>query len=108
MVLARETFQGRDVLRVRTVPREGIASTRLIAMDDGAMLTEQILTLVPGAGLQALERRYAGWREVPGTGGLTLPFSYLLRVAGGEMEVSVTHIEPNASVEPGRYAPPKN
>ncbi len=100
VVLSRETFQGRDVFRVRTAPRDGLASMRLVDVHDGSVLVEYSFSLVPGAGLVGVERRYEDWRAVERGGGLRWPFAQTLAIAGSHLRVTVMEIDVRAPIDP--------
>jgi hypothetical protein len=106
LVLGREKFEGRDVLRVRTQPREGLASTKLVSVETGAVVVEQGIAFVPGTGLQPTETRHADFREVEG---VTLSYVQTVSVGAGgggtRMAIAVSGIEPRTKIGDDVFAP---
>lgn len=99
LVLARETFQGAEVLRVRTVPRAGFASTKLVSLESGAVLVEYDISVAPGAGFIPTETRYADFRTVDG---VLLPFRHTVTTgpsAATAIALTVTRAEPRAAID---------
>ncbi len=48
------------------VPKEGLASTKLVDVETGIVRAEFGFTIVPGAGLQGVVTRYSDHREIGG------------------------------------------
>lgn len=65
-VLARERSGEDEVFRVRLTPREGLATTKLVHAETGAVVVEEGFVLFPGAGLQGVTARHTDFREVEG------------------------------------------
>ncbi len=107
VVLSREKFQGRDVFRVRTSPRDGLASTRLVDADDGSVQVDYSFSLVPGAGLAGMERRFEDWRVVEKGGGLRWPFAQTVAVAGGRVRATVSEVDVRVQLDPQTLARPE-
>lgn len=106
VVLARETMDERSVLRVRTVPRVGFATTKWLDAETGAIVREQGISVIPGAGVQGTETRYADFRRV---GGVLLPHvqtTTLPRIPAAKMIVTYTEVTPRAEIDAALLAPP--
>lgn len=104
IVLSREVFEGEDVYRVRLVPAEGLASTKLVRASDGVVLAEMSLSLIPGAGLLPVEKGYSDFRQ---EAGLTLPAAQVLRVGGTEIRTRIIGVEARAVLDRNDLTPPQ-
>lgn len=65
-VLAKETFDGREVFRVRLTRQRGMAVTKLVNAETGVVVAEFGITMMSGNGSQGAETRYRDIREVGG------------------------------------------
>ena len=77
-VLKRIESDGRAALLVRTVPKEGPGSTKIVDEDSGLLLGEDKLEFLPGIGYVGLRSSYEDFRDV---GGVRLPFRIVSRYA---------------------------
>lgn len=102
LVLGREKFENREVFRVRLEPREGLASTKLVSAETGAVAAEYGIAFAPGAGLQPTETRHADFRDVEG---VMFSFSQALAIGGTRMTVTVSQVEPRARLDDSVFAP---
>ena len=59
------------VLLVRTVPREGPGSTKIVDETSGMLIAEDRLELIPGMGFVGVRTSYQDFRDVAG---VRLPF----------------------------------
>ena len=105
VVLGQETFQGSEVIRIRTAPAEGFASTKLLNVKTGAVMADYGISVPPGAGLMPIETRYSDFRMIEG---LLLSHEYTVILPGGDanrVKMTLVNVEPRISVEPDTFAP---
>jgi hypothetical protein len=102
VVLAREIFEGAAVYRVRTVPREGFASTKLVNAETGVVVAEFRIILVAGGGIQPSETRFSDLRVVEG---VTLASGQSVRIAGTQLKMTFSEITPRAEFDPAMLQP---
>jgi CubicO group peptidase (beta-lactamase class C family) len=108
VVLGREAFEGSEVLRIRTAPAEGFASTKLVNVATGAVMVDYGISVPPGAGLMPVETRYSDFRLIEG---LLLAHEYTVILPGGDanrVKMKVVNVEPRISMEPDTFVPPTN
>ena len=106
-VLAREQLGGAEVLRVRTAPREGLASTKLVGVETGAVLVEYGISVPPGAGMVPVETRHADFRLIDG---VSISHEQTMRLggaAGSAVKMRITTVEPRAEMDAGVFQLPR-
>jgi CubicO group peptidase (beta-lactamase class C family) len=105
VVLGRESFEGSEVLRIRTAPGDGFASTKLLNVETGAVMVDYSISVPPGAGLLPIETRYSDFKTIEG---LLLSHAWTIVLPGGEanqVKMKVVNVEPRVALEPEMFVP---
>ncbi len=105
-VLKRLKTEGRSVLLVRVVPKEGPGATMVVDEKTGRVVHTDTLVQLPGLGLVGVETDYGDFRDV---GGMTLPFKTVTQYATpliGKILSTVTEAKTGVSVPKGTFDAP--
>ncbi len=106
VVLARESRDGREAYRVRLVTTDGFATAKLVDARQGTVLGEYALAMIPGAGLQATEKRHADFRDLDGVTiahGRTMAFA---TAPAAQVNAVVVKLEPRVTVDAAAFRAP--